>query len=124
MEKQRINIGIAGFGSMGKTHAYCIANLPFFYQDLPFTAAVKGVVTQTQAHSQMICSQYHFPAAYASVDEMIADPDIQVIDVCLPNNLHFDTVIKALRSGKNVLCEKPINYGKGRVYLKKITYYL
>ncbi len=45
---------------------------------------------------------------YRSVDEMVADPDIDLIDVCNPTHLHPETAIKALQAGKHVLVEKAI----------------
>lgn len=43
-----------------------------------------------------------------SVDELIASPDIDVIDICLPPHLHVDVALKALEGGKHVFCEKPL----------------
>jgi len=45
---------------------------------------------------------------YRSVDAILADPDIEAIDVCLPTFLHARVAIQALRAGKHVLCEKPM----------------
>jgi predicted dehydrogenase len=45
---------------------------------------------------------------YRSVDELLADPDIDLVDVCNPTHLHPDTALRALRAGKHVLVEKAI----------------
>lgn len=45
---------------------------------------------------------------YAEVSELIEDPEIDVIDICLPPALHADVAIAALKAGKHVFCEKPI----------------
>jgi predicted dehydrogenase len=45
---------------------------------------------------------------YDSVESLIADPDIDVIDICLPHDLHADAIVKAARAGKAILCEKPL----------------
>jgi len=45
---------------------------------------------------------------YEELDAMIADPDIDLIDVCLPPALHADVAVRASRAGKHVFCEKPI----------------
>lgn len=45
---------------------------------------------------------------FTQMDEMFADPDIDVIDICLPPAFHADAAVKALESGKHVFCEKPM----------------
>jgi len=46
--------------------------------------------------------------AYNSVDELLADKDIDAVSVCVANNAHCDVTVKALKAGKHVLCEKPM----------------
>ncbi len=45
---------------------------------------------------------------YSEYDELLADPDLDVIDVCLPPHLHLDATLRALAAGKHVFCEKPM----------------
>lgn len=45
---------------------------------------------------------------YAEIDELLADPEIDLVDICLPTHLHPDTTTRSLRAGKHVLVEKPI----------------
>ena len=47
-------------------------------------------------------------AVYESLDEIVADPEVDLVDICLPPNLHVDAACKALNAGKHVLCEKPL----------------
>ncbi len=46
--------------------------------------------------------------AYETLDEILADPQIDLVDICLPPNLHVDAACRALAAGKHVLCEKPL----------------
>ena len=46
--------------------------------------------------------------AYASLDELIADKDVELVTVAIPNDVHLDTVVRLLKGGKNVVCEKPV----------------
>ncbi len=107
-QSKKIRIGLVGFGNMGQTHAYAIHNLPYYYRPLPFQAAVCGLCTTSYERSQAYAVQYGLGRAYATLDEMIADPSIDVIDLCTPNDLHAKAILDALRAGKHVLCEKPL----------------
>jgi len=107
-QKKLIRIGLLGFGSMGRTHTWAVQNLPFFYGALPFEAKTVGVVTTSPEKSARVAKELGLGRAYASEDEMIADPDVDVIDICTPNNCHYQTLKKAILSGKHVLCEKPL----------------
>ena len=106
--KQHIGIGLCGFGSMGKVHAFCVDNLKYYYGALPFEASIKGVCTTTEGKSRQVADTYGFEIATASEDDLIHDPSIDVIDICTPNIFHYETVKKALAAGKHVYCEKPL----------------
>ncbi len=103
-----IGIGICGFGAMGKTHAYAVSVLPYFYSSLPFRASVRGVCTAHAEKTREICAQYRFPIAAEEEAVLLQDPSIRVIDICTPNRFHFETAMRAMRAGKHVLCEKPL----------------
>ena len=45
---------------------------------------------------------------YTKLEDMLKDPDVEIIDVCLPTYLHKEAVIKAAKAGKHILCEKPM----------------
>ncbi len=107
-EKKVIRIGLLGFGSMGKTHSYAVNNLNYFYRDLPFQAEIVGICTTSMEKSRAICEQYGFSVATACEDDLIFSSDIDVIDICTPNNCHFSTLKKAILAGKHIYCEKPL----------------
>lgn len=107
-EQKCLRIGLIGFGSMGRTHTWAVRNLPFFFGELPFRAVTEGVCTTSPEKSRRVAEEFGIPIATADEDVLIGNPDIDVIDVCTPNNCHFRTVKKALSAGKHVLCEKPL----------------
>lgn len=102
-----MNIGLIGFGSMGKTHAWCINNLNYFYRDLPFSANITAVCSghreSTDAAAKFLgCTPYY------NEDELINDPQIDAISICTPNIYHYETLKKAISAGKHIYCEKPL----------------
>lgn len=108
LEKNTYRIGLLGFGAMGQTHAYAIRNLPFFYRDLPFAARIDGVVTRSIEKSERVCREYGLGKPFRDEDTLIASPDIDIIDICTPNILHYETLKKAIAAGKAIYCEKPL----------------
>lgn len=109
-----LKIGLLGFGSMGRTHTWAVRNLPFHYEALPFRAETVGVCTTTMEKSLRVCRESGIPDAYDNEDELIARPDVDIIDVCTPNNCHESAIRKALAAGKHVLCEKPLGIDPGQ----------
>ena len=65
-----MKIGLLGFGSMGRTHSFAVANLPFFYKDLPFEAAVQGVCTRNPEHARAAAQTFGFPMAAETDDPL------------------------------------------------------
>ena len=71
-------------------------------------AEVAAVGSRSLAKSQEFAKEFGIPKAYGSYEELLNDPEIEVIYNPLPNHLHVDWSIRAARRGKHVLCEKPI----------------
>ncbi len=67
-----------------------------------------AVASRSQVAAGTYAKTWHIPRAYATYESLLADPDIEVIYNPLPNHLHAEWTIKALKSGKHVLCEKPL----------------
>ena len=103
--KQHLKIGLLGFGAMGKTHAFCVDNLKYYYRDLPFTASIEGVCTRSLEKSRAVADEYGISLAVNDENALIENPELDIIDICTPNVLHYETVKKALAAGKHVLCE-------------------
>jgi len=83
-------------------------------QDLivPLTASKRthllAVASRSQSTADAYASKWNIPRAHGSYESLIHDSEVDVIYNSLPNNLHAEWTIKALRAGKHVLCEKPI----------------
>ncbi|MGC9371665.1 MAG: Gfo/Idh/MocA family protein [Paracoccaceae bacterium] len=67
-----------------------------------------AIASRTLAKAEDVARRFALPKAYGSYDALLADPEIEVVYIPLPNGLHAEWSIRALRAGKHVLCEKPI----------------
>ncbi len=69
---------------------------------------VAAIASRDPAKARAAADRLGIPTAYGSYEELLADPAIQVIYNPLPNHLHVEWTLRAVRAGKHVLCEKPI----------------
>ena len=67
-----------------------------------------GVASRDLDKARAYADTWSIPRAYGSYEAMLADPEIDVVYVSLPNSLHAEWTVKAADAGKHVLCEKPI----------------
>lgn len=76
---------------------------------------VSAVASRDLAKAQAYAREWNIPRALGSYEALLADPEIDVIYVSLPNHLHVAWAIRALEAGKHVLCEKPLAIRPGDV---------
>ena len=107
--KDQINIGLAGYGMIGRVHALNYGELPFLYPGTIPRPVLHTVCTSSEKSARAAAAEGNFQKWTTDVDTMIADPEIDVIDISLPNNMHLPMVTKALQAGKAVYCEKPLS---------------
>ena len=108
-----VNIGILGLGFMGMTH----------YRGIRKVRGGKVAAICTRDEKKLggdwraVRGNFGDPGGredltgirtYADTEEFLADPNIDLVNICLPSIMHTESVIQALRAGKNVLVEKPI----------------
>lgn len=97
---KRIRVGIVGVGKIGKAHIEAVRRLGF--------ADVAAIAVRDKAKAKALSEYYGIPACYADYREMLADPDIDVVHNCTPNNVHFRINKDIILAGKHVLSEKPL----------------
>jgi predicted dehydrogenase len=109
-----IRVGIAGIGFMGMTHYNAYQKV----RGVKVAALCENTFPERLAGDWRAIKGNFGPqgtmmdlsgiARYTDFEEMIADPNLDIIDICLPPAAHAKTTIAALKAGKNVNCEKPI----------------
>lgn len=93
------SVAIIGAG-IGREHLQA-------YLQLPDRFSVAAVCDRDLDRAKSIADPNGIPSE-ADLDRVLRDPDIDVIDVCLPPHLHLQTCLNALDAGKHVICEKPL----------------
>lgn len=96
-----MQIGILGTGNMGKMHANIFKQIP----EVVISGICGRNITKTCEFAKTINTK-----PYADCQELLNDKNIDIVDVCLPVDLHSEWVIKALEAGKDVICEIPLCY--------------
>jgi len=102
------NIGIIGFGFIGKVHAYAYENLKYYYPEAPFKAKVSGVCTSREETAKEAKEKYGIEFITTDYKELIENHKIEIIDISSPNIYHFEQLIYAIEKKKHIYCEKPI----------------
>jgi predicted dehydrogenase len=105
-----ISIGLVGFGGIGKLHTVNWRNLHLYYPDLPVKINLRGAAARTQGTADQAVLQGGFEYGTTDYQELMDDPEINLIDICTPNNLHYPIFKTALSAGKHIYCEKPLAF--------------
>jgi predicted dehydrogenase len=109
-----MRIGVIGLGFMGTTHLKAWRQVPnaqlaAVCSDEP--EKLTGDLSSIQGNLGNDTDQvFDFSniGRYTEVEQILADPNVEAVDICLPTNLHSSVAIQALRAGKHVLVEKPM----------------
>jgi predicted dehydrogenase len=97
---KRIRTAIIGTGFMGRVHLEAVRRLGF--------VEVAAIAGRRIDAARSMADAFHVERVESHYDRILADPDIQAIHICTPNNLHAPIAKAALAAGKHVLCEKPL----------------
>lgn len=99
MRLSEINVGVIGAGFVGSAHIEALRRIG---------VNVAGLADVSAELAQQKAEAANLPRAYESVEELAADPDIDVVHITSPNHAHADQVRACLAAGKHVVCEKPL----------------
>jgi predicted dehydrogenase len=102
-----LNIGLVGYGFMGRTHSNAFLQAPRFF-DLPYRPVLKAVAARNADRVKAFAANWGYESAETDWRALIDRKDIDVIDIASPNDTHREIAIAAAQAGKMVMCEKPL----------------
>jgi predicted dehydrogenase len=110
---RQVNLAVVGLGYMGVTHLRAYEQIPGAKiaavcdaVRLPVNGVLQGVTGNVKKSDDV----YLGPAVkvYTKLEQVLTDPEVELVDLCTPTPLHPAQAIAALKAGKHVLCEKPL----------------
>ena len=96
----KVRVGLVGCGFVAQLHMYAYKRV------YGLDAEVRAVAARGD-HVVDFAKQHHVATTYRNFGDLIADRDLDVIDICTPPMLHASMIVDAMQAGKHVICEKP-----------------
>ncbi|MCB8942592.1 MAG: Gfo/Idh/MocA family oxidoreductase [Ardenticatenaceae bacterium] len=100
--KKKVGIGMIGGGFLAATRARCYASVS------GYDAQIVAVAARTEASAASYQARYNIPKMFTDYHKLLALPEVDVVDLCVPNHLHRPMTEAAAAAGKHVICTKPL----------------
>jgi predicted dehydrogenase len=98
---KKVKVGVIGSGFQADVH--CAS-----FQIMPEAAEVVAVASPTPGSARALADRYAIARSFLDYREMLREPDIEMVTIALPNDLHARVTRDAAEAGKHVICEKPL----------------
>ena len=96
---KKVRVGIIGAGWPGQQHARAVRASP--------NTVLQALAEPDEKRAAEFRAPYAPKSIYPDYNDLLGDPQVDAVVICLPNHLHFPATLAALHAGKHVLCEKP-----------------
>jgi predicted dehydrogenase len=107
MTKKQLRVGLVGCGFMGRTHSNAYRKVGNFF-DLEYQPVLKAICDSNEEKAKAHAAKWGFESVETDWKKLLAREDIDLVDICLPNNAHAEVAIAAAKAGKMIICEKPL----------------
>ena len=105
--KKTLTVGLIGYGFMGRAHSNAYRQVSQFF-DIPCIPVLKTVCGRDAAKTAAFAGQWGYQTHTTDWRKVIEDPDIELVDICVPNSMHAEVALAAAKAGKAIICEKPL----------------
>ncbi|MFN8470418.1 MAG: Gfo/Idh/MocA family oxidoreductase [Caldilineaceae bacterium] len=103
-----VRIGMIGYGGIGRVHAMGYRSLPYHYGLPASSIQLVGVATTRPQTAQAAAAEIGCEYWTDDYRQLLAQPDVEAVDICVPNHMHAEIVKAAAAAGKHIYCEKPL----------------
>jgi predicted dehydrogenase len=105
--KRVLAVGLLGYRFMGKAHSNAWRQAPHFF-NLPTDLRLKTICGRDKAAVKKAAAQLGWESSVTDWRRVIDDSEIDIVDICTPNDSHCKIALAAAAAGKAILCEKPL----------------
>jgi predicted dehydrogenase len=105
--RRTLAVGLIGYNFMGEAHSNAWRQAPRFF-NLPANVRLKTICGRNRAAVKKAAKKLGWENAQTDWRRVIDDSEIDVVDICTPNDTHCEIAIAAAQAGKAILCEKPL----------------
>src|SRR5690349_13235510 len=102
-----LNIGMIGYGFMGRAHSNAYRQVSQFF-DLEYRPVLKAICARSPDKAKAFAYKWGYESVETDWRKLVERKDIDLIDICTPNNTHAEIALAAAKAGKMILCEKPL----------------
>lgn len=107
MPKQKLNVAMIGAGFIGRAHSNAFRQVAHFFE-VPYEIRLQVICGRNRAKLDSAAAQWGWQEVSTDWQAVVERPDIDVVDIAVPNALHAPIAIAAAKAGKMVWCEKPL----------------
>src|SRR6266487_5815867 len=105
---KKLRIGLIGYGFMGRAHSNAYRKVGNFF-DLEHECILQAACARDAANAKAFADKWGYESIETDWRRLVERKDIDVVDICTPNNLHAEIALAAAKAGKMILCEKPLS---------------
>ncbi len=107
MTDKKVNVGLIGTQFMGRAHSNAYRQVASYF-DLKAEPVLHTACGRTEANVASLAHQFGWKNQSLDYRQVIANSDVDLIDICTSNDLHEPVAVAAAKAGKHIICEKPM----------------
>jgi predicted dehydrogenase len=102
-----LNVGLIGYGFMGRAHSNAFRKVGNFF-NLEYQPVLKAACARDEEKVKAFAQNWGYESYETDWRKLLKRDDIDLVDICAPNDVHAEIALAAAKAGKMILCEKPL----------------